>query len=214
MTKSVGELASRACAEIAATFGSIDESAVSVLVEELAAARRIALHGVGREGLMMRALTMRLFHMGLDAHPVGDMTTPAIGPGDLLVVSAGPGEFSTIMALIGVARDAGARVAVITAQPEGGLARVLVLPDDNRLPASGAQLRERVGVPVLDRGELRGPPVDVRLGHREVVRAAVPEASVHKDCNPATGQDKVWRAPFGELAMESESAAGGMDGLA
>ncbi len=141
MTKSVSELAGRACAEIAATFGSIDESAVSALVEELAAARRIALHGVGREGLMMRALTMRLFHMGLDAHPVGDMTTPAIGPGDLLVVSAGPGEFSTIMALIGVARDAGARVAVITAQPEGGAAKaadvVMCLPAQTMASDSG-----------------------------------------------------------------------------
>ena len=76
MTNSVSDLAGRACSEIAATFGSVDEGAVAALIEELAAARRIALHGVGREGLMMRALTMRLFHMGLDAHPVGDMTTP------------------------------------------------------------------------------------------------------------------------------------------
>ena len=141
MTKKVGELAGRACAEIAATFASVDEGAVAALVEELAGARRIVLHGVGREGLMMRALTMRLFHMGLDAHPVGDMTTPAIGAGDLLVVSAGPGEFSTIMALIGVARDAGARVAVITAQPGGGAARaadvVMCLPAQTMASNSG-----------------------------------------------------------------------------
>jgi 6-phospho-3-hexuloisomerase len=141
MTGKVGELAGRACSEIAATFASIDESAVATLVEELAGARRIVLHGVGREGLMMRALTMRLFHMGLDAHPVGDMTTPAIEAGDLLVVSAGPGEFSTVMALIGVARAAGARVAVITAQPGGGAARaadvVMCLPAQTMASDSG-----------------------------------------------------------------------------
>ena len=141
MTNTIRDLAGRACSEIAATFDSIDEGAVAALVEELAGARKIALHGVGREGLMMRALTMRLFHMGLDAHPVGDMTTPAIGAGDLLVVSAGPGEFSTIMALIGVARTAGARVAVITAQPGGGAARaadvVMCLPAQTMASDSG-----------------------------------------------------------------------------
>jgi 6-phospho-3-hexuloisomerase len=141
MTGKVAELAGRACSEIAATFGKVDEGAVAALVEELAGARRIVLHGVGREGLMMRALTMRLFHMGLDAHPVGDMTTPAIGAGDLLVVSAGPGEFSTVMALIGVARAAGARVAVITAQSGGGAARaadvVMCLPAQTMASDSG-----------------------------------------------------------------------------
>ena len=89
------------------------------LCDELLAARRIATYGVGREGLMMRAVCMRLMHLGLDAHVVGDMTTPHLGNGDLLFVSAGPGNFSTVNALLGVAREAGARTAVITAQPEG-----------------------------------------------------------------------------------------------
>ncbi|UEM24852.1 SIS domain-containing protein (plasmid) [Skermanella mucosa] len=141
MTESVAALASQACAEIAATFRTIDETAVAELVEAIAAARRVVLHGVGREGLMMRALTMRLFHMGLDAHPVGDMTTPAVGPGDLLVVSAGPGEFATVNALMGVAKAAGARVAVVTAQPGGGAARaadlVMCLPAQTMASDSG-----------------------------------------------------------------------------
>ena len=89
------------------------------LCDELLRARRIATYGVGREGLMMRALCMRLMHLGLDAHVVGDMTTPHLGGADLFVVSAGPGTFSTVNALLGVARDAGARTVVVTAQPDG-----------------------------------------------------------------------------------------------
>jgi 6-phospho-3-hexuloisomerase len=92
---------------------------VDRLCGELLKAHRIACYGVGREGLMMRALCMRLMHLGLDAHMVGDMTTPSIGEGDLLVVSAGPGSFSTVKALLGVAHSAGARTAVVTAQPRG-----------------------------------------------------------------------------------------------
>ena len=72
---------------------------------------------------MMKALAMRLMHLGLDAHVVGDMTTAPIGKGDLLLVSAGPGSFSTVLALLGVAREAGARTMVVTAQPSGAAPR-------------------------------------------------------------------------------------------
>lgn len=113
----------QACEEIAGVLDRIDDATARPLVHAVAGARRIALYGVGREGLMMKAFAMRLFHLGLDAHVVGDMTTPPIGPGDLLVVSAGPGEFSTVFALIGVAREAGARSLCVTAQPDGAAAR-------------------------------------------------------------------------------------------
>lgn len=96
---------------------------VERLCEEVQAARRIACHGVGREGLMMRALCMRLMHLGFDAHVVGDVTTPPLGAGDLLLVSVGPGFLATVQALLGVARLTGARTVAITAQPDGETSR-------------------------------------------------------------------------------------------
>jgi len=126
------ELARRAASEIGAAVQGVDPVALDGMVVALAQAHRIVCHGVGREGLMMRALSMRLYHMGLDAHVVGDMSCPPVGEGDLLVVSAGPGAFSTVMGLIGVARGAGARVACVTAVPDGAAAQaahhVLVIP--------------------------------------------------------------------------------------
>ena len=102
------------------------------LVEVLADAGCICCYGVGREGLMMKAVAMRLYHLGLDAHVVGDMTTPPVGKGDVLFVSAGPGMFSTVAALVGVAQANGARVICITAEPDGDVPRradhVLHLP--------------------------------------------------------------------------------------
>lgn len=47
---------------------------------------------------------------------MGEMTCPPVGSGDLLLLSAGPGYFSTVAALAGEAREAGARVVVFTAQ--------------------------------------------------------------------------------------------------
>src|SRR5262245_61145682 len=112
-------LARQACDEVAAVFTPATSDAAARMCDEILHAQRIACFGVGREGLMMRALCMRLMHLGLDAHVVGDMTTPPIGPGDLLMISAGPGAFSTALALLGVARQAGARTLVVTAQPGG-----------------------------------------------------------------------------------------------
>ena len=115
----LSDLAARASDEIRAAVAAMDPAVMQAMVEELARASRVVCYGVGREGLMMRALAMRLYHMGLDAHVAGDMSCPPVGPGDLLVVSAGPGGFSTVNGLIGVARAAGARVACVTAQPQG-----------------------------------------------------------------------------------------------
>ncbi|CAL5069438.1 unnamed protein product [Urochloa decumbens] len=115
------------CAQIAAVFSPAPSTphppARAVLVAELAGAAarggRVFVHGVGREGLMMRALCMRLAHLGLPAHCVGDVTAPPAGAGDLLVASAGPGAFSTVDAICGVARGAGARVLLLTARADG-----------------------------------------------------------------------------------------------
>jgi len=108
-----------ALSELSEVLARVDTQQVDDFVQEVIGAKRIAFHGVGREGLMMKALAMRVFHLGLDAHVVGDMTTARIGPNDLLVISAGPGYLSTVDALRQVAQDAGARVACVTAQPQG-----------------------------------------------------------------------------------------------
>lgn len=112
-------LARRALRDIDGVFERLAPDTAERVCDELLVARRIACYGVGREGLMMKALCMRLMHSGLDAHVVGDMTAPPIGEGDLLLLSAGPGAFSTVLALMGVAREAGARTMVVTAQPDG-----------------------------------------------------------------------------------------------
>jgi len=116
--------------DLAGVFARLDDGPVERAVDAIAGAGRIALYGVGREGLQMRGFAMRLFHLGLRAHVVGDMTTPPLGPGDLLVVSAGPGHFSTVEALMRVAKRDGARTLVVTAQPDGACPRAadLVLP--------------------------------------------------------------------------------------
>ncbi|CAL1405009.1 unnamed protein product [Linum trigynum] len=124
---STSQLASQICNHIASVFSNptgahpppLDELVSAVAA---AAARRgkVFLYGVGREGLMLKALCMRLAHLGLATHVVFDMTAPPIAAGDLLIASAGPGGFSTVDALCSVARSCGGEVLLLTAQPETG----------------------------------------------------------------------------------------------
>lgn len=116
-------MAQEALSEIGAVFKLVTDDVAERMCAEILKAHRIVCYGVGREGLMMKALCMRLMHLGLDAHVIGDMTAPPIGKGDLLLASAGPGSFSTVLALLGVAREAGARTMVVTAQPAGAAPR-------------------------------------------------------------------------------------------
>ena len=125
-------LTKAALADVARVLASMPADAAEPLMTAILGAKRIALHGLGREGLQMKGLAMRLYHLGLDAHVVGEMTTPPLGTGDILIVSAGPGDFASIAALMARAKAAGARCAVVTAQADGGAAKragtVLVIP--------------------------------------------------------------------------------------
>lgn len=109
----------RALDDLAAVFTHLDENEVDRAVAAIAAAKRIALYGVGREGLQIKGLAMRLYHLGCSVSVVGDMNTPPLGRGDLLIVSAGPGYFSTVAALMKTASEAGAQTLCVTAQPSG-----------------------------------------------------------------------------------------------
>lgn len=121
-----------AAAELVAVAQAMDPRALDPVVEAVVRARRVMCYGCGREGLMMRALAMRLHHLGLRVSMQGDMTAAPLGDGDLFLCAAGPGELPTASALCEVARSAGARVLVVTAEPTGRTARLadelLVIP--------------------------------------------------------------------------------------
>ena len=109
--------------EIATATAALPNSDFDRLTDEITSAHRIVLAGAGREGLMMRALAMRLYHLGLDVHVAGEMSCPPVGKGDLLFAAAGPGDLPTITALIDQAHKAGAATLCLTATPDGPTSR-------------------------------------------------------------------------------------------
>ncbi|MFK0688886.1 6-phospho-3-hexuloisomerase [Mesorhizobium sp. IMUNJ 23033] len=112
-----------ALGELGTVLARVDESRTDAACAMLAGAGKIAVYGCGREALQVKGFAMRLYHLGLPVSVVGDMTTPPLGEGDVFLVSSGPGETTTVLTLMQVARDAGAKVLLLTAEAESSAAR-------------------------------------------------------------------------------------------
>ena len=120
---------------------AVNETEIDKLIEEIERARKIQLFALGRMQASMRGFAMRLKHMGFDTWVVFDTTTPAIGPGDLLIVNCAV----TLVDLnvIKLAKQAGARVAVLTAHPEFENARLadLVVNVPGQIFGTGSEVK-------------------------------------------------------------------------
>ncbi|GAA3882837.1 6-phospho-3-hexuloisomerase [Leifsonia kafniensis] len=111
------------------------------LADAIAGADRVFVVGAGRSGLALRMTAMRLMHLGLIVHVVGDVTTPAIRSGDLLLAASGSGTTGSIVRAGQSAVDVGAVVAALTtaeSSPLAALASTLVVvPAAGKLDRSG-----------------------------------------------------------------------------
>jgi 6-phospho-3-hexuloisomerase len=127
-----GMMLKAAIAELGQVADAMDAAQVEAACQAIAGAKRIMVFGCGREGVMLRAFAMRLHHLGLRVCMQGDMTAFPLGAGDLFLCAAGPGDLPTVDALVAVAKAAGAKVLMVTAQPgAAGPARadaLLVIP--------------------------------------------------------------------------------------
>ena len=109
--------------ELARSFGEVQAVSAGRLVEMILAAPRVFVYGRGRTGLATWAFASRLAQLGLETHVVGEMTAPAISPGDLLVVASGTGTTRTTLLAADEARRIGAQVVALTAHPASPLGK-------------------------------------------------------------------------------------------
>ena len=118
--------------ELGRTLAAVSEPEIVAAQGMILAANRLFVIGAGRTGLALKMAAMRLMHLGLVVHVAGEVTTPAIGPGDLLLVASGSGTTAGPVHAAEVAVKAGARVLALTALPGSTLAAlahgVIVIP--------------------------------------------------------------------------------------
>jgi 6-phospho-3-hexuloisomerase len=67
---------------------------------------------------------MRLLHLGFDVYVVGETVTPALRPGDTLVVFSGSGETHSMATFCSTVRDLGGCICLITASPDSTISRI------------------------------------------------------------------------------------------
>jgi 6-phospho-3-hexuloisomerase len=109
--------------EVTETLEGVKPRQAGDLAKAIIKAKRVYVGGVGRSGLVSSCFAMRLVHLGLVAHVVGEATAPGLGRGDLLVISSGSGRTRTVLAQADAAKSRGARVAVVTADGESLVGR-------------------------------------------------------------------------------------------
>lgn len=67
-----------ACTDLHQAMARIDGAALASLEQAIAEANAVFVFGAGRSLLMLKAFAMRLMHIGLKVHVVGDVVTPAL----------------------------------------------------------------------------------------------------------------------------------------
>ena len=118
------EYAVNAANEAVQTLSMVSAEEMSAIADAILAAKTIYVAGAGRSLLMLKAFAMRLMHFGLAAHVVGETTTPAITDEDMLLTASGSGETATILIMAKKAVDAGAFLAVVTANRDSSIASI------------------------------------------------------------------------------------------
>ncbi|OIH95451.1 6-phospho-3-hexuloisomerase [Curtobacterium sp. MCBA15_001] len=134
---------------LVAAVRDADQTPFERALDLLAGADRVFVHGAGRSGLALRMTAMRFMHLGLDTHVVGEVTTPAIGSGDVLVVASGSGTTTGIVQAAQTASDVGAHVVAISTTDDSPLSAVatvtLVLPAATKTDRSGTASAQYAG---------------------------------------------------------------------
>jgi 6-phospho-3-hexuloisomerase len=120
--------------EVRSALTHTSDEELERLVDAIVQARGIFCTGQGRSGFMVRAFAMRLVHVGLNAYVVGETTTPAIGPGDVLVAASGSGQTRTTLAIVQAAKERGAETACLTAHPDSPIGRECDMPVELHAP--------------------------------------------------------------------------------
>jgi 3-hexulose-6-phosphate synthase/6-phospho-3-hexuloisomerase len=102
--------------KIRSILEATDDNLPVKLTNMLDNAKRVYVSGAGRSGLVCRFFAMRLMHSGYDVSVVGEIVTPSIKKGDLLIVISGSGETEQLIAFTKKAREVGAQICLITAK--------------------------------------------------------------------------------------------------
>ena len=110
--------------EVSACVRQVSIKELAQAAELIESSPRIFVAGAGRSGLCMRALGMRLMHLGKTVYVVGETTTPGIAATDLLILGSGSGRTTGLLTMAERARRQGAKIFLFTTDAASPLAEL------------------------------------------------------------------------------------------
>jgi 6-phospho-3-hexuloisomerase len=114
----------------------LDIEAIKAMLQKTMDSDRIFVMGAGRSGLVAKAFAMRLMHLGFIVYVVGETTTPAVRPQDVVIAISGSGETRSIADLGKIVKDVGSTLITVTSKRESTLGRIsdiaMVLPSKSK----------------------------------------------------------------------------------
>jgi 6-phospho-3-hexuloisomerase len=114
----------------------LDIEAIKAMLQKTMDSDRIFVMGAGRSGLVAKAFAMRLMHLGFIVYVVGETTTPAVRPQDVVIAISGSGETRSIADLGKIVKDVGSTLITVTSKKESTLGKIsdiaMVLPSKSK----------------------------------------------------------------------------------
>lgn len=118
------EMALASLDELREIAENIDNDQLEALKVQLLQAQRIFVAAAGRSLLAMKFFAMRLMQLGFTSYLVGEVCTPSIQAGDLLVLGSGSGETAGMKAIALKAKSLGVQIALLTRNPASSIAQI------------------------------------------------------------------------------------------
>ncbi|NBS15938.1 MAG: 6-phospho-3-hexuloisomerase [Gammaproteobacteria bacterium] len=107
--------------KIGSILDATDQNYDQQLTAMVDQATRIFIAGAGRSALVARFFAMRLMHGGYNVFVVGEIVTPSLSKGDLLIVISGSGETETMIAFAKRAKELGGKLVLISSRTSSTL---------------------------------------------------------------------------------------------
>ena len=127
----------------------MSDDQIDAFSDEILNANRIYTMGAGRSGLVAKSFAMRLMHLGFTAFVVGETVTPAMKPGDIIVVFSGSGATKTVADIAETAKEIGGRVCLITSKKESRIGRIadciVIIESQRDKVADEFEIRQMMG---------------------------------------------------------------------
>ena len=118
---------------------SLDDAKLTEIADKIDNANNVFVAALGRSRLNIMGFAMRLCQLGINAHVVGDTSTPSIHKGDVFIIGSSSGKTSSLVEFAKKAKGVDADIILFTEAAESPIGDLSTLvyqltADEEKLP--------------------------------------------------------------------------------